>query len=101
MKFALGVLAAIAFFAYGIAQLYAGYIGIADYLGTWWAVGAVLLSIFFRFTLPMTAGAIYAAIELWGWHWALATLFALPGLALMIPGALAAIVGAFNNRGHQ
>lgn len=50
--------------AYAGVQIWAGYLGLQHFLGAW---------------------------VVWGWHWALALAFALPGLAfmaLMMPGAL-------------
>jgi hypothetical protein len=33
-------------------------------------------------------------MNVWHWHWALALLFAAPGLAFMIPGFIAAMLAA-------
>jgi hypothetical protein len=78
--------------ALGIAQLIAGYMGIQHHLGTVLAIIALFLAFFARFTLPITVGAFFGAMNVWGWHWFWALIFTLPGLAfmaLMIPGALA------------
>ena len=83
----------IGMFVLAIAQLIAGYIGIQHHLGTIVAVLAVLAAFALRFTLPLTIGAFFGAMNVWGWPWYGALAFALPGLAfmaLMIPGALAA-----------
>jgi hypothetical protein len=45
----------------------------------------------FRFTLPITIGSFFAAMEVFGWHWIIALLFAAPGLALAIPGVIGSI----------
>ena len=77
--------------AYAGVQIWAGYLGLQHFLGTWWAVGIVGLSVFLRISFPVTVGAFLGAWVVWGWHWALALAFALPGLAfmaLMMPGAL-------------
>lgn len=73
------------FLALGVVQLYAGYIGL-DYLiesSLWFNVlfwGSILLNIW----IPIFVGCFYAARDLWEWHWALALLFTLPGIALWI-----------------
>jgi hypothetical protein len=79
---------------YGAALIYAGYLGIEHRIGGGWAVAAVAAAFIFRFTLPITIGSFFGAMDVWGWHWAGALLFAAPGLAfmlLMIPGALASL----------
>jgi hypothetical protein len=79
--------------ALAIAQLVAGYAGIQHHLGAFWAFVAVALAFFARFTLPLTIGAFFGAMDVWGWPWYWALAFATPGLALMalmIPGVLAA-----------
>lgn len=81
---------------YGGAQLYAGFLGIQHQLGTGWAWGAVALALLARFTLPLTIGSFFGAMNVWGWHWIGALAFAAPGIAfmaLMIPGAMASALG--------
>lgn len=80
------------FLAYSIAQVVAGYVGIDFYLGAAWAVIAIIAAFMFRFTLPITIGAFFGAMDVWGWHWALAALFAAPGLAFIIPGVILSII---------
>lgn len=80
---------------YGLLQIWAGYIGIEYHLGGGWAIGAVSVAFLLRFTLPITIGSFFGAMDVWDWHWAGALVFAEPGLAfmaLMIPGALASIL---------
>lgn len=89
-----GCLLMIAFIGYGLLQIWAGYIGIEYHLGGGWAIGAVVIAFLLRFTLPVTIGSFFGAMDVWGWHWVGALVFAAPGLAfmaLMIPGALASI----------
>lgn len=88
----LTILGFVAVFVYGLFQIYSGFIGIEAYAGPWWAWGALLGSLMFRITLPITLGAFYCAWQVWGWHWALATLWALPGLAFMLPAVVAGAV---------
>lgn len=87
----MAILGFVAILAFGVAQFIAGYAGIALHLGTGWAIGAIVLSLFFRFPLPITIGAFFGAMDVWGWHWALAALFAAPGLAFVVPGVIASV----------
>lgn len=91
---ALGFLAIIAL---GIAQLIAGYSGIEEHLGALWAIGCLVASLLFRFTLPITLGAFFGAMDVWGLHWSLAALFAAPGLIFLIPGIITSVL-ALNKR---
>lgn len=91
---ALGCAFMIGMTIYGIAQIWAGYIGIDHHLGAGWAIGAVVVTFLFRFSLPITIGSFFGAMNVWGWPWYGALIFAAPGLAfmaLMIPGALASL----------
>ena len=82
----------IVFIAFGIAQMVAGYAGIEYEIGAGWAIGAIVVALMFRFTLPITIGAFFGAMNVWGWHWALAALFAAPGLVFVIPGMIASVM---------
>jgi multisubunit Na+/H+ antiporter MnhB subunit len=96
--FAWGCIGAIVFALYGLVQICAGYLGIEHQLSTGWAIAAVIAAFALRFTLPITIGAFYGAMNVWGWHWAAALAFAAPGLAfmaLLIPGFLASVVAKF------
>lgn len=92
MQVFLGIGGFIIFMGYGIAQLVAGYIGIDFHFSALWAGVAIFSALMFRFTLPITIGAFFGVMDVWHWHWALATLFAAPGLALLIPGVILSIV---------
>jgi hypothetical protein len=46
---ALGCVFIIGMMVYGIAQIWAGYIGIDHHLGSGWAIGAVVVALIFRF----------------------------------------------------
>lgn len=85
----------ISFVLWGIAQLIAGYDGIVAYAGIGWGIWAILIGVLFRFTLPITVGAFYGAMTVWGWPWYYALLFSAPGLALIVPGILISILGSF------
>ena len=85
-------------FLYGVFQVYAGYLGIQDGLGTLCAVIAVAVAFLFKFSLPITIGAFFGAMNVWGWHWFLAALFAAPGLMFIIPGLLAAMLSSRSRR---
>lgn len=90
----LGVIGAIGFFILGIAQLFAGYAGISHGLGTVWAIAGLVAALVFRFTLPMTIGSFFGAMNVWGWNWFASALFALPGLVFVIPGVLAGMISS-------
>lgn len=88
----MGCLLIILTLIYGLFQFHIGYICIEHHLGSGWAIAAIILAFMLRFTLPITIGAFFGAMDVWGWHWAVALLFAAPGLAfmaLMIPGIFA------------
>lgn len=80
----LGCVYMIGFIIYGCFQFYAGYLGIEHYAGTGWAVAAILIALFLRFTLPVTVGSFLGAMTVWGWPWYGAAAFAVPGLAAML-----------------
>lgn len=83
----LGIVGLLTLLALSLVYLAAGLAGIEHSLGAWWALGA-LIAAMFRFTWPITIGAFFCAMNVWGWHWTLATLFAAPGLAFIIPAVL-------------
>jgi hypothetical protein len=82
------------FMFFGLAQAGIGFIGIEDALGMWWATGAVLLALGFRFSLPLTIGAFFGARDVLGWHWLAALAFALPGLLFMVPALLGGVMSS-------
>jgi hypothetical protein len=97
MKNAMGCLGMILVLVYGIAQIRAGYIGIEHHIGKGWAIAAVV-ALVVGFSLPLTIGSFFGAMNVWGWHWFFAFVFAAPGLAfmaLMIPGVLASTLQKF------
>ena len=96
-----GCLAIFFIFAYGLLQIYAGFLGIEYHLGVGWAITAIVATFIFRFTLPITIGSFFGAMNIWGWHWFWALLFAAPGLAfvaLMIPGFFASFIEGYGRK---
>jgi hypothetical protein len=79
--------------AIGLLQIYAGWVGIAASFGTVWAIAALACMFLFRFSIPLTFGSFLCAKDVWGWHWSLALIFALPGLVLAVPGVIAGAMG--------
>ena len=88
----LGFLGGVLFLGYAITQIYAGFTGIDLYFGQVWASIAVGIAFFLRFTLPITIGAFYCAMEVWHLPWWVAALFAAPGLAFLIPAVLQSLI---------
>lgn len=93
-----GCALAIMMFGFGIVQLVAGWIGIADAFGSGWAIAAVIVAVLFRFTLPMVVGAFLCAKNVWEWHWMFAALFAAPGLLFMVPALFGSMIEAVRRR---
>ena len=69
----------------GVAQLYLGYVGIEDWLGNGWALGALALAFFARIMLPLTVGTYLAMTNVFGYEWWVGVLVAAPGLLLIVP----------------
>lgn len=57
-------------------RLVAGFEGIENGIGFFWAVVAVAALVFLRLDLPLVAGAFFHATNAWSWHPAMAMLFA-------------------------
>ncbi len=77
---------------YGIVQIWAGVCGIAHHLGPGWAAAALLALFALNFSIPVTIGCFFCALNVWGWPWYGALIFAAPGfllLPLMISDTLA------------
>ena len=98
---ALMVLWVVGSLIYAGASIWAAALGLDYSLGRGWAIGLIIVSVFFRFPLPLIIGAFLGAMYVWHWHWALALLFAAPGLAFMIPSVLASIFAALPLRRHS
>jgi hypothetical protein len=69
--------------------------GIEYYFGGVWLGVAIVLVVCFRFNLPIIIGAYFGAVEVLQWHWALALLFAVPGLLFIVPSFIAMIIESF------
>jgi len=92
-----GCLLALLIGVYGLAQIWAGYLGIEHHLGAGWAVAATAIA-FLGFSLPLTIGSFFGAMNVWGWHWLLALVFAAPGLAFMAFTIPATLIGLFGKK---
>jgi len=83
----------IAFGLFGLLQLVVGFHGLEVEFGAIWAyIGAGLALL--RFTPLIVVGAYFGAVDIWGLHPALAVLFAMPGLLLMVPGIIGTAIAA-------
>ena len=83
-----GGLGAIFFLGFAIVQAVIGYLGIEYHFGSGWALGLLIAAFVFRFSLPLTIGTFFGALDVLGWHWFGALIITLPGLLFMIPGAI-------------
>jgi len=88
-----GLLGIVIVGTYTFLQLYAGFIGIEHYLGMFWAFVSVFLAFALRITLPLSIGAFFGAMNVWGWHWFFALLFAAPALILFFILLTGGVVG--------
>jgi hypothetical protein len=80
----------------GIAQLVLGYVGIEEWLGSGWAIGALALAFFARIMLPLTVGTFLAVTNVYGYEWWIGVLIAAPGLLLILPAMVSDVLnGAF------
>ena len=66
MNGVLGIAGFLAFLVFGLAQIVAGFAGIQHGLGAGWAWAALIAAFMFRFTLPITIGAFFGAMNVWG-----------------------------------
>lgn len=89
----LGIFGVIGFCIYSFLQLYAGFIGIEHHLGMFWAFVSIFLAFALRIPLPLTIGSFFGAMNVWGWHWFFALLFAAPGLVIFFAFLTGGIFG--------
>ena len=92
-----GTLGVIIFLIVGVIQIYAGYLGIEYHLGSGWAIGAVIASVFFQFPIILTVGTFFGALDVWGWPWYGAAVFAMPGLLFAVPGVIGVAVAGLSS----
>src|SRR5262245_27948863 len=90
----LGIVAFFAILICGTAYFVAAYFGIARGIGAWWPAAAIALAIWYAVVaLFISIGAFFVAMNVWGWAWPFALIFAAPGLLILIPGAIAGAIG--------
>ena len=90
----IGIVGGFLFLGIGLAQLIIGFGGIDYHLGPWFAWGSLALFFLLRFTIPITIGTYFGAVDVWGLPWWLGLLIAVPGIVLMFP---ALIMGGFDS----
>jgi hypothetical protein len=88
----------LAIIAFGIAQGVIGYLGIEHHFGVFPAILALFLALFLRFTIFITVGVFFGAVDVLHWHWIAGLLFAAPGLAFLVPGFLAILIDSFKRK---
>lgn len=95
----LGVLLMPLFLVIGIVQLWLGYVGIEDWLGQGWAIGAIVAAFATRIMLPLSIGTYLAVVNVFGYDWWVGVLAAAPGLLFIVPSmVMAALEPIFNRR---
>src|SRR6056297_4133960 len=68
----------------GLMQIALGFIGIAYWLGTGWAIGSVVLALWLRIMLPLTVGTYIAMVHVLDFAWWVGILAAAPGLVIIL-----------------
>lgn len=94
----LGVLFIPIMLALGLFLMALGYIGIENWLGKGWAIGALVLALGFRFTLPLTIGSYFAVVNVFDYDWWVGVLAAAPGLLFIVPSMLFTLIEASARR---
>ncbi|WP_155397265.1 hypothetical protein [Stutzerimonas stutzeri] len=95
---ALAVVGAVAMLALGVTQLIVASMWMDEVAGIYWTIAALIAVFMFRLTLFVVIGAFLGAYQVLDWHWAAAGLFAMPTLALIVPGAIAMLFSALAGR---
>tara|TARA_B100000965_G_scaffold370707_1_gene359045 strand:+ start:78 stop:503 length:426 start_codon:yes stop_codon:yes gene_type:complete len=98
---ALGVIWGILLLLVGLIQIYAGFIGLEYHFGSVAAFGALFLAFFLRIMFPLTIGTFLCAMNVWGWPWYGAALFAAPGLLFILPALVTAAIGSLFEKKRQ
>ncbi|MCZ7676598.1 MAG: hypothetical protein M5U35_13040 [Roseovarius sp.] len=73
------------FLVVGAVQIWLGYVGIEDWLGQGWALGALASAFVLRIMLPLTIGSYIAVVDVFGYPWWAGILVAAPGLLFILP----------------
>jgi hypothetical protein len=93
----------IAYIAIGIAQIWAGIVGMHLYFGIGGFLAFIILLVAFSIPLIGTAGVAfityYGARYGWNWEWWQALLLAVPGIVLMIVAMLTGGLASLFRRG--
>jgi len=82
----------------GLAQIVLGIMGIESQFGGWWAFGALVLVVMFRFMLPLTIGTYFGVVNVLGWPWWAGVIIAAPGLLLILPSVIASVTATVSNK---
>ncbi len=87
-----GVVLAILFVVFGLAQIVAAWGGAVHHIGFFWSCVMMFICFTGRFALPITIFSFLGAMNVWGWSWWAALIFAAPGLMVAIPSLLMAAI---------
>ena len=77
---------------FGAFQIYAGFIGIAYYWGSFWAFAIIALSFLFRTSLLIMIGAFLCAKNVWDWNIIVSIIFVAPSLLFIIPSIVGSML---------
>jgi hypothetical protein len=77
---------------FGAMHLFLGYIGLEDWLGNGWALGALALAFLARIMLPLTVGTFLAMTNVYGFEWYVGLIVAAPGLLLIAPAMVSEVL---------
>ena len=78
-------LTVVLFFLIGFSQLILGFLGLQEWLGTFWATAIMAVVFFTRIGLPITVGTYISVVNVFGFDWWVGALVAAPGLLLLVP----------------
>lgn len=98
MPILFALVAVILALTFAISLMVAGYQGIEHHIGAIWAVAAIIIAFVFKFTIPLTIGAFFGAMHVWGWPWYLALLFVSPGLLVILPSSILLIYAFYKQK---
>lgn len=75
---------------YAVTGIVAGWVGLDSYMGPWIATAIIGVSLYMRFTLPITISAFFGLVYVWQWPWYVGVVFCFPGLFIAAPAMLMA-----------